>query len=77
MSLILAKKIAWHILLSQGLGFKECRKAVKSFYSKSRAINDGPVVDHLKKSPNVYNMMMDNSLISKFQNQVPENHSGF
>jgi len=68
MSLILAKKIAWHILLSQGLGFEECRQAVKSFYSKSRAINDGPVVDHLKKSPSVYNMMMDNSLISKFQN---------
>lgn len=68
MSLMLAKKIAWHILVSKGLNFKECRQAVKSFYSKSRAINDESVVDHVKKAPDVYNMMMDNSLIARFQN---------
>ena len=65
MSIELAKKIAWTVLLKKGNDFNQTRQQVKGFYARGRPICDKEMLDEVKALP-TYNefdaLIVDNHL---------------
>lgn len=67
-SIAMAKQLAWAVSAKKQLDFNATRAAVQHFYSGSRAIGDGEIIDHINLLPSVIKMIYDNDVISKFEN---------
>ena len=67
MSIKIAKHLAWIILLSKENNFREARSKIQSFYSKSRAIEDFKVNNHLLSLPTAIELLKDKNSTIKFQ----------
>ena len=67
MSINLAKKIAWTILVDKGLTFDNCRQNMRGFYSKSRPVNDIEMKKEVKNLYKDYNYTKKNKFLFRFK----------
>lgn len=63
-----AKKLGWGILTSKEFGFEQCRQQMRGFYSRSRAVNDLEMQEHVKTLPRIGEIIYRDDIISEFQN---------
>jgi len=62
-----AKKLGWHVLVNKSLTFEQCRQNMKGFYSRSRAVNNHEMQEHVEKLPRISEMIYKHDIIAEFQ----------
>ena len=69
MSIELAKKIAWTVLLKKGNDFNQTRQQVKGFYARGRPICDKEMLDEVKALPPIHTMIHNHTMIPTFEDK--------
>ena len=67
-----AKKLGWHVLVNKVLDFHKCRQDMRGFYSRSRAVNDSEMQDHVHTLPKIADMIYNHDIIETFENQFTD-----
>ena len=72
MSIELAKKIAWTVLLQKGNDFNQTRQQVKGFYARGRPICDREMLDEVKALPPIHTMIHNHTMIPTFEDKFSD-----